>query len=341
MNTFRILSIDGGGMRGIIPLQILKQVELLTGRPIYESFDLITGTSTGGLLACAMTLKKDGKRLYKLDDLEDIYLKDGKQIFPKNKIQNARSLFYPEYSSIGIIKVLNKYLSDYRISHCAKPILISAYDIKNNFPIFFSKLDLDPLYNKYYYNYDYKLVDICRATSAAPTFFSPHNMHCYSKDVNNMRYKNLVDGGVIVNNPALLAVMEVMNNKNDCQIYRRDFEINYNNIFVLSLGTGDFTAEKEISYEKGYNWGKLKWIRPIINIMMNGGSQIADRYVDALLKDNYLRINIQLEDDYSRVTMTDNAILCKLKEKINEEYINHPTKRLHFSAFIEKSGIAD
>ncbi|HEY4789248.1 MAG TPA: patatin-like phospholipase family protein, partial [Bacteroidales bacterium] len=237
MGTFRILSIDGGGMRGIIPLQILKRIELLTGKPIYNSFDLIAGTSTGGLLACAMTLttKESGERLYTLDELENIYLQHGRTIFPKRFLKKPKALFFPKYSHKGLESILEKYLKDFRIDDCVKPILVSSYDIKNNIPFYFRSRDIYPISPSYSVNKNYKLKDVCRATSAAPTYFPTHYMRCHSIETDEMRYRNLIDGGVFVNNPALLSVLEAINHRN-LGIYNGDGkkEIDYKNIFVLS-----------------------------------------------------------------------------------------------------------
>ena len=86
MKKFRILSIDGGGLRGVVPLTILKKVEAITGKRITENFDLIAGTSTGGLIACAISVKdiqNDTQPLYTLDEILKVYVKRGKEIFPK------------------------------------------------------------------------------------------------------------------------------------------------------------------------------------------------------------------------------------------------------------------
>src|SRR5918995_672220 len=87
-NTFKVLSIDGGGIRGIIPAMVLARLEKQTGRPIAEMFDLIAGTSTGGILALGLTLPSDdGKPRYAAKDLLELYEKDGSRIFPRSVLR--------------------------------------------------------------------------------------------------------------------------------------------------------------------------------------------------------------------------------------------------------------
>ena len=133
---FKILSIDGGGLRGIIPLQVIKQIEELTGEPIHKSFDLIAGTSTGGLLTCALTLQdykslEADTRKYTLEEIEKIYKEKGKLIFPEfnyftKKVNSVIKWFRPQFKVENFESVLTEYFNDSRITSCLRPIFITS-----------------------------------------------------------------------------------------------------------------------------------------------------------------------------------------------------------------------
>ena len=158
MKPFRILSIDGGGLRGIVPVLILQEIQrLLGGKPIHEMFDLIAGTSTGGLIAAGLTVSNDGANpLYTLQDLEEIYCLRGGEIFPvrsglRSTLDNITSLWNPEYSENGISEVLNDLLGERRLMDCLTPLLVTAYDLKHNEPLLFKSrtASIDPEVNAF------------------------------------------------------------------------------------------------------------------------------------------------------------------------------------------------
>ena len=176
--TVKILSIDGGGLRGIVPVRILQKLEQETGKKVYEMFDMIAGTSTGGLIASFLTLKdpkKPNLPLYGLETLAEVYTTKGNVIFPmaSNRLTKwlraIRSYFRPQFSSTGINEVLNQYISKSnqspRLADALLPILIATYNLKANQPVFFktSEAQETPMANAL-------IFDVCRATSAAPTY---------------------------------------------------------------------------------------------------------------------------------------------------------------------------
>src|SRR5439155_36259 len=110
MTTYNILSIDGGGLRGIVPVRILQKLEEVTGKKVHELFDMMAGTSTGGLIAAFLTLKDEknpSQPKYGLDTLENIYTQQGNTIFPlagniiSQWLRDIRSYFRPEFSDQG------------------------------------------------------------------------------------------------------------------------------------------------------------------------------------------------------------------------------------------------
>ena len=168
----RILSIDGGGIRGIIPGQILVRIEELLGKRIAEHFDMIAGTSTGGILTCAFLFPNNQNRTkpkFTAQEVVDLYFKWGGEIFDIpffHKIRTAGGLFDEKFPSDGLEEALISYFEDKRLSELLKPTLITAYDIKNRKAVFFTQHDAKKDPSK-----DFLVRDLARATSAAPTYF--------------------------------------------------------------------------------------------------------------------------------------------------------------------------
>jgi len=165
----KILSIDGGGIRGLIPALVLAEIEQRTGKSIAESFDLIAGTSTGGLLALGFA-KDDGrgKAQYSANELADIYQSRGNEIFARSfwkgvsSIGGLRDELYP---STGIEHVLDDFFGDDSIGSGVTKTLVTCYDIQNREPLFIKS------WREEFHSVLIK--HAARATSAAPTFFEP------------------------------------------------------------------------------------------------------------------------------------------------------------------------
>ncbi len=308
MQKVKILSIDGGGIRGIIAVKILKEVERLCGGKIHDIFDLVAGTSTGGLIAAGLTLGKDGKPMYSLDEIEAVYRDHRATIFPpKNWIErNITSWFSPGYDVDGLESVLTNLLGEHRLSDCIKPVLISAYDIQNDSPVFFKtrhwieEREENPTI-EYTNSINARLFDVCRATSAGPTYFEPHKFTHYGKDKETRKKVpkeiTCIDGGVFVNNPSLSAVAEILKHK----IYYCGYgDIDIDNIYLLSIGTG--STSKSISLSSASTWGAINWVRPLIDIMMNGVNRATDYKTAQILRRNhYLRLDAELEAKFAQM----------------------------------------
>jgi patatin-like phospholipase/acyl hydrolase len=299
MNTFNILSIDGGGLRGIVPVQILMKLEQDTGKKVHELFDMIAGTSTGGLIAAFLTLKDESnptKPKYGLDTLENIYTQQGGVIFPLagNKLaqwlRDAKSYFRPEFSDAGINKVLSQYISQGtnapRLADALLPILVSTYNLKTNEPLFFKSSEAigDPQANA-------QIFDVCRATSAAPTYLPAYSF-TYKQQL-----ATCIDGGVYVNNPTMAAIAEIKKYGNSGFYKKRDGSPvrDLQEVKVLSLGTGSYTGD--ISEQQAEHWGALAWVTHVIDIMMKGVSQSIDYESKEMMGlQDYLRVNINIPD---------------------------------------------
>ncbi len=245
-----ILSIDGGGIRGIIPAVVLAEIERRTNRPIAELFHLVAGTSTGGILAVGLTVPgADGKPKYTAQDMIDLYVKHGAEIFTKVWWRRAVSLVagaaYPAGPLEGLLK---QYAGESRLSEAVTGVLVTSWELRTRTAWFFRRAQAitDP-------STDRPMHLIARATSAAPTYFPPLRVPDPSGDL------ALVDGGVFANNPGMAAWVDVHEGAAPGQ-----------KIFMVSLGTGD--TDNPITYSMARLWGKVWWAQPIISVVLDGAS---------------------------------------------------------------------
>ncbi len=300
----RILSIDGGGMRGIIPGTALvafeKKLQTISGNQdlrIADAFDLIAGTSTGGILTCLYLSpdKLTGRPKYSAKEAVDLYLQDGDNIFDVSsykRIQSLDGLTDEKYSADAIEAALKKYLGDLKLSDLLKPCFITAYDITRRQAQFFNGADVAAKGS----GWDFYLRDVARATSAAPTYFEPANISALDRKV-----YPLIDGGVFANNPAMCACIEAFNLKPGLKV---------TDLQVLSIGTG--AVDKSYHYSEAKSWGKLGWVVPVVDIMMSGVSETVDFQLQQLFKsagcsDQYLRLQLDLKDFTDVDSEMDNA----------------------------------
>jgi patatin-like phospholipase/acyl hydrolase len=265
--TITILSIDGGGMRGIIPATLLTEIEKRTGKPISTLFDLIAGTSTGGILTLGM-VKPDqhGLPAYTAQQGLGLYEREGGRIFASDvwhRLQSLGNTAEEKYPSEGIETVLDQFFGETRLKDALTDVLVTSYDIERRMATFFKsrKARTDPAY-------DFPMKRVARATSAAPTFFEPLRLEALTPD----EYYPLVDGGVHSNNPAMCALAEAMAAHKDADDY-----------FVVSIGTGQLTHP--IPYDKAKNWGLIGWVKPLIEIMFDGMVNTVDYELRQFLPD--------------------------------------------------------
>src|SRR3954453_5981681 len=181
----KILAIDGGGIRGLIPALVLAEIEKRTGRPICSLFDLVAGTSTGAIIACALTRP----RPMPADRLAAIYEEEGPKIFDASLLKQFTSLggvVDERYDARELVKSLQRHLGDTRLGEAVTGILVTAYDLEARQALALRRGD------------DVSMVDAAHASSAAPTYFEPVRIGA----------RTLVDGGVFAITPAILAYAE-------------------------------------------------------------------------------------------------------------------------------------
>lgn len=329
----RILSIDGGGIRGIIPATVLVELERLTGKKIFELFDIIAGTSTGGILASALTVP--GSRdvvssKYSAEDALGLYLNHGAEIFA-NRSNFFEKFIRPIFGASDIEKVLGKFFGEARISDALTHILITAYEIEHRIPFFFNsdraKRDA---------NWDFYFREVTRATSAAPAYFPPYklkrsnppttvgrvNRRTGMWEEREVAYYALVDGGVFANNPTLCAYAEANRYRGD------DSESQRNNqeYFVVSLGTGDCSSGISIDdVQSAAAWVNPANGMPIINCMFQAMSETVNMQAHRLFghaPDTYYRFQTKIEkrqEDLSNVEPVNLKSLKAAGEKLIEE----------------------
>ena len=273
----KVLCIDGGGIRGLIPALVLAEIERRTGRRIADMVDVVAGTSTGGILACALCRPgDDGRPRFSADEIADIYVEEGPRIFSRSLIKRAVSAdgwLDERYDDDGLERALDRYLGDAVLSDALVPIFVTAYDIEGRFAFFFrsARAVQDP-------TYDFPLTAVARATAAAPTYFEPVAV----TDRAGARTYPLIDGGVYAVNPSMCAYADLVRDDTAGELE-----------LMLSLGTGAHTHPYHIEEARG--WGQLGWARPVLDIVFDGVADTIEFEAQALLRDRYVRLQTRLE----------------------------------------------
>lgn len=341
MQKIKILSIDGGGIRGIIPGTILthveKEIQKRTDNPnarIADYFDLIAGTSTGGILTCCYLIPdENGHSKYSTDFALDIYLKKGPQIFHRStwqKISSVAGVRRPKYSTKAIDQELKNYFSDARMFDLRRPCIVTSYDSANRRTLFFNQADKAKHPGR-----NYLVRDVARATSAAPTYFKPTTFDITwsdKKPEKPFKKPSLVDGGVFANNPALSAYAEARTL--DFGQIESPGDIAFpgaRDMMVLSIGTG--TVKAPYAFANTEKWGALKWVQPVIDIMMSGNSETVDYQLRQIFRvskseDYYHRIQFALNEEDSSMDDVRPSNLENLHQ-LGLDYVKNHQKELN------------
>jgi len=277
----KVLAIDGGGIRGLIPALVMAEIERRTGRRIADLVDMIAGTSTGGILACALG-KPDP---LPAAEVASLYLEEGPRIFDRSLLKQITSLggyLDERYSDTGLVRALERYLGETPMSAATVPLLLTAYDTEAR-AIHLLRSEGE--------HSGATMVQAAHATSAAPTYFEPVRLDGAT----------LIDGGVFAINPSLCAFAEVGGSLD----------------LLLSLGTGEHT--RRLPYDKVKDWGQLEWARPLIDVVFDGGQDAVDLQLQALLSDRYVRLQTQLDrasDDLDDASERNLALLRQEAETL-------------------------
>ncbi|MDD5678842.1 MAG: CBASS cGAMP-activated phospholipase [Kiritimatiellae bacterium] len=265
IKRFQILALDGGGLKGLFAAAVLAKIEEdLGGDPIARHFDLITGTSTGGIIAIGLAL---GLRP---NELVEFYVQHGGHIFPQECLartcRTIQQLFKSKYDNKTLICAVKECFGDKLLGHSQTRLVIPSYNLAASTPYLF-KTAHHPDFKR-----DYKVPawKVAVATSSAPTYL-PAFTH-----VDSIR---LIDGGVWANNPAMVGLVEAIGK----------LKIPIEDVSVLSLGTIDEIKDRPRKLDRGGLW---QWKNHAADVIMGGQSAGTDQHVGLLLGDHrYLRLN--------------------------------------------------
>lgn len=330
---FKILSIDGGGIRGVFPAMFLTKLEAelkAKGKDhwqVYKNFNLICGTSTGGIIAIGLALGIPASKIFQL------YIGKAKEIFGEKKCLFFGQFKYSSYSRCKLEKLVRetykKAIDEDRdpiLKDCRTNICIPIYDLlhgtasvlKNNYHSRFTRDYHRPAYQA------------AMATSAAPTYFDPYDSTYTDLYGQEQLFSNKVDGGVFANNPTLLGIIEA----------QEAFNQDLSNIRVLSLGTGH---QKFSDGKKSNKWGIWYWMlknnrRRIMELFMQGQSQLVENII-SLMQNGidrereanpsfiYHRITTELNSTLDiELDETDEDKLKRLAEKASFEFSNNASR---------------
>ncbi len=272
MANFRILSFDGGGIRGVLTAVLLNRLStaypaLLQDRP--GTITMYAGTSTGGILALGMAAGLTPTQI------RDLYVTNGKLIFDSSwtrDVVEIGGLSGSKYDNVNLRQILLETFSALRLQDLKSRVLIASFSLDNQ-ATDATQRTWNP---KFFHNFpgadsdgESLVVDVALSTSAAPTYFPSYGV--------------FIDGGVIANNPSMAAVAQALDVRNQPS----ERATTLNDIKLLSLGTG---ASLQYIDGQDHDWGDAQWIKPILNVMMDGSVGVADFQCAQLLGNRYCRV---------------------------------------------------
>ena len=292
MNKTRILSIDGGGIKGIVPAvvllhleNLLKQLSKNQNSRIHDYFDLFSGASTGAIIiAGLLSPDKNNRAKYSSEEILDLYLENGHIIFNSSLFQEIKSvsgIVNVKYDPEGLESIFEKYFGKSELKGLLKPSLIPVYDLSRGKNYFFrqQKALISPRHNFY-------VKDLLRGATSALSYFPPSQI----STVNGLEHRCFIDGGVFANNPALSAYAEFRYHNSN--LHAKD-------TMMLSLGTGRKTTN--LDCEVTANWGAAEWLYQGSYLTSNAVASASDYQLNAVYdnKPNYLRLDASFDDEQS------------------------------------------
>lgn len=298
--AIRILAVDGGGVRGILPVRVLVALEELTGSPIADLFDVLVGTSIGGIGVLGLVRPGEGGRpQWTARDLLNLYSTRARDIFPQTSLYWPQSLQQvaelirrpsstaallgsnprignARYDPEGLLDILTGQLGDTMLSEALTHTIVTSYDVRSQQPVIFDSTAVREGTQP-----DIPMVDVARATSAAPTYFPPH----VDKDADGEE-RLLVDGGIFANNPALLGYQAAVEAAGDPK-----------NVIMVSLGTGMPGPNSSLNQSDytGLSWFRLA--QSLLESAQVGSVSVIDGFLRTIIGGTYWRFDIALPDE--------------------------------------------
>jgi patatin-like phospholipase/acyl hydrolase len=275
--VYRILSIDGGGVRGLVPALVLAELERRAGRPVADLFDLVAGTSTGAIIALGLTRPGDGDGpRWRATDLDDFYDTGSPRIFgrtPWRVVRTVDGFLAPKYDAGPLEDLLRETLGETMLGEALCDVLITTYDTRARQPYFFKSADVRAGTAD-----DHPMWRVARASASPPTYFAPMRV--------GTRW--LIDGGVYANSPAMCAYAEVRRHHPGADVA------------VVSVGTGELSTD--FATARVRRGGALMWARPLLDIVLDGQENVTDYHLSHVLPaDRYHRFQAKLDARSERI----------------------------------------
>lgn len=326
MRIVRILSIDGGGIRAIVAAMVLSHIERQTNKRICELFDVVAGTSTGGLIALALNKPNGQNSLipqYSASDLVRFFEEHARSMYPQNGFMDG--WLRPKYDRKGMDKAFDELLGDFKLKNSLTNVAVTGYDTDTKMPVVFRSW-----LAKNMEAFDLAAKEVARATCSTPTYFEPVN------PANNEHYKSMIDGSVFASNPSLTAYCEAS----------AAFSNEPSDYFLVSLGTGRLS--RGLSYDSIRNWGQFHWMKEIVSIYSEGIIDAVDQQMHSVLpitadgRQRYFRIQKTIPDE--NIGTMDNATdknMAGLKnfaqEMLNDDLMRDMLDRLMYQLHVLSS----
>lgn len=254
------LALSGGGYKGLFSAHVLSELEEELKCPIANKFDLIAGTSIGGIIALALALEIPAKQI------EELFIQNGKEIFKKRSILSTGYLFKSKYSNKGLYSVLEKIFGDKKIGDLKHRVLITSVNYTEGKPQMFKTSHADGLVK----DAKMKIIDVAMSTSAAPMFFP----------INSIDEGDFVDGGLVANHPGFFAMIEA----------EKYLTTTNNNIYQLHVGT---ISQKFTSSSSKYVLSSsfFSWNKKLFNLLFSCQEQSSEFILKKYLGDRYYSID--------------------------------------------------
>ncbi|MBP1182180.1 patatin-like phospholipase family protein [Methylobacterium sp. PvR107] len=314
-----ILTIDGGGVRGIVPALVLseiyrriKKIDPENIRGLHEYFDLVVGTSAGAIVASAITTPNgpdSNEAVMHPDHVVDFFREHVRSIFPRTlfqKIRDVLNIIDEKYDHGYLDEILKRTLRTATIGEALTNVVYTAYDIETRKPVFMTNIDDEK-------NTTSRMLvkDVVRASTAAPTYFAPARiLHDDQKS-----YRTLIDGGVFMNDPALAGLH-----------FSNTLGYPLEDLTIISLGTG--RESRPYMYHEVKNWGFVNWVSPrrgvpLLSILSSGQAESTYMMLNQTLNRpggtrRYIKIDGQLAignddlDDSSEENMAELEVFARM-----------------------------
>lgn len=302
-NVVRVLAIDGGGVKGLIPLQMLKAIEEQAGKPIHELFDYMIGTSTGGIIVTSLSIiDENGKAKWSTEDMIKEYKKLSKSTFTvslPHKILTVNGLIGAKLECNKIDRLFREHYGDVRLSELSTTVSIPSFQLDdNNITLFNSRIM--PEHSHWT---DYRVSDVVSGITAAPIYFRPVQL----SDIEGKNTRTIMDGAVFVNNPSTIGAHASL------ALYPK------NKVVLISIGTGleeGFTGDFNSTF-----WGLAQWAEVLYPVTFKGQSLLTD-WMLRLCQSNpntpligFYRFNINIDVDANHWQWLDPEQIKELDKK--------------------------